>query len=412
MASFIQGVSEGLQTGMAVDNWQRQRAREPIVQKQQDDLADLHKRLADMQMEDYTDQRKRRDALNKINDGLGAIESGQFDSPALVDAVNAAYGPQINQGNDGDIVSKRVSHLIPVPGSNGEKMTLGLEVTKKDGTTYNAPWTQNRSTDPNDPVQTFSTPEAIHDLVVKKDLLDQLEAKAARLGDPYATARLKSKEDRAAKVEDAATLHKNKLEEITATASAHKKYGLTKSGQSADMQMLDYFTSDLGYSPQEAMQYLSEIRDTAKINPVEAARNIYSSELKALTDAGITPDDPKYDQYKQKAWESAQQRTKDILETFPKAPGLGLTRKVEMTKSKAPETPAPTMMNRSDYAGPVGVAPASTPPAVQSAPVQQPQQNAGVPPPEAFAGLAEGHARRFKNGTVWTLQNGKPVQVP
>jgi hypothetical protein len=410
MPSFIEGMNQGLQTGMALDNWKKNRDRAPIIEKQQDDLAAINKQIADLQLENLKDANTRKVALQKINDAAAAVDAGKFNDPALVDYINTLHGAEINQGagENSDIASKRVSHIVPVPGSNGEKFTLGIEVTKKDGTKYVAPWTQNRSSDPNDPVHVFSTQEAIGDMISKKDLIERMDAAAARLGDPNAVERQRS--ERA---------HKYKLEEIDATAKSHKRYGLASSGKSADLQLLDYFTDKLGYDPKEAMQRLSELRDTAKINPVEAARKLYSDEMDALEKGGITPDDPNYENYKKKAWESAQARTRDILDQFSKAPGLGLMRSEEAAKAASAKAaqdklkPSPVDgqgksfldgLNSTDLPSAIS----RTPPAPAASPGAG---SANVPPLSAFEGLQEGHARKFKNGTVWTIQNGQPVQV-
>lgn len=77
------------------------------------------------------------------------------------------------------------------------------------------------------------------------------------------------------------------------------------------------------------------------------------------------------------------------------------------------EVPAPTPAAQ-------GLQPPAAPQAaVQPQPAQQPQQpqqpqqsqQDEMPPPEALAGLKEGVMRRFKNGQVWTIQNGQPVRV-
>lgn len=185
MPSAVQGLLRGLEVGMGIDRYMRQREREPIEQAQRDELFDLSRQLKEAQLEEYMDKNRRTDALRKVNMALHAVQKGDYNNPAVIDAVNDTMKAEINQGVGGDILGKRIRRFIPAPDRGG--LMIELEVTKKDGKREYKPWTMNRSADPGDEVAMVTPEEGAQILMEQRDLLTRLEQMAIQHGDDWYT---------------------------------------------------------------------------------------------------------------------------------------------------------------------------------------------------------------------------------
>lgn len=185
MPSAVQGLVRGLDLGMGIDRSMRQRESEQIEQSQRDELYDLNKRIKEAQIKEYTDKARRTEALRKVNTAIYAASKGDFNNPAVIDAVNDTMKAEINQGVGGDIAGKRIRRFIPAPDRGG--MMIELDVIKKDGSRYTAPWTMNRTADPGDEVAMVTPEEGAQILMEQKDLLTRLEQTAIKYGDDWYT---------------------------------------------------------------------------------------------------------------------------------------------------------------------------------------------------------------------------------
>ena len=102
----------------------------------------------------------------KLGDSIGVAEqvfTGKLSaqSPEALGAMNHVFKTQLSQGvgekgaNGSVITSKQITGIFPADGQRVPKghVVFEVEVTTEDGKSYRAPLTQNRSTDPNDPVR-------------------------------------------------------------------------------------------------------------------------------------------------------------------------------------------------------------------------------------------------------------------
>lgn len=195
MSRFVQGLSQGLELGGRVQRYVREQQAQPIEQMKREELYDLDRRLKEAQLEEYLDKNRRADGLRKVNGALLAANKGDYNNPLVIEAVNDVLKGEINQGVGGDVVAKRVRRFVPVPDRNA--LAIELEVEKKDGSRYSAPWTVNRSSDPKDAVLTVTPGEGTQALLEQKELLTRLEQAAAQYGDDWYVnaARKKAEED-------------------------------------------------------------------------------------------------------------------------------------------------------------------------------------------------------------------------
>ena len=103
---------------------------------------------------DPNQRQKVRSAVDIFNpktpSSLQQPESLDLLNDVLQDQINAGEG--VNPQTGKPITNKRVAGIYAVPNQPG-KVALGLEVTDSDGNTYQAPRTNNLSTDDNDTVK-------------------------------------------------------------------------------------------------------------------------------------------------------------------------------------------------------------------------------------------------------------------
>lgn len=94
----------------------------------------------------------------KFNKDPNSIEISDYNQPDFIAAMNVLLGPNVRQGvgeidpNTGkEIESKRIVSILPSP--DGKGFVFDVKTRLSDGTEYVAPITENRTTDPEDPVK-------------------------------------------------------------------------------------------------------------------------------------------------------------------------------------------------------------------------------------------------------------------
>lgn len=159
-----------------------------------------------------------------INDWQSGMATG--NSGLTLQGLNGIYGPQVNLGvgnpspYGGTITGKSIIGLDPAMSADGtvhtDKVIPRLQVTTDvkgaDGTplTYHAPMTQNRSTDPNDPVTAVPMADAVNNIGALGALVTAAQHPAAQAmlaqgaADPRVAAYLQSYKDSIAPPDPAA----------------------------------------------------------------------------------------------------------------------------------------------------------------------------------------------------------------
>ncbi|WJM82888.1 hypothetical protein [Pectobacterium brasiliense] len=107
-----------------------------------------------------------------------ALMSGQInpDDPKVIAATNSILQPELairpgELADDGKpMKSRELTHIMPDP-RGGDNFYFGVTVTREDGSTYQAPITRNRSTDPNDPPLPVSSEQIMRTLAQRSHLL-------------------------------------------------------------------------------------------------------------------------------------------------------------------------------------------------------------------------------------------------
>ncbi|WP_027713383.1 hypothetical protein [Dickeya chrysanthemi] len=107
-----------------------------------------------------------------------ALMSGQIsaDDPAVISSANEMLRPELNvkpgelADNGKPMKDRKLTHIMPDPSGNGN-FYFGVTVTRDDGSTYQAPITRNRSTDPNDPPLPLSSEQIMRTLAQRSHLL-------------------------------------------------------------------------------------------------------------------------------------------------------------------------------------------------------------------------------------------------
>lgn len=96
--------------------------------------------------------------MTKLKEDPSSLEVSDYNKPNFIGAMNTILAPNINEAvgmkdpNTGKVVeSKRIVSILPAPGGKG--MVFDVETTLDDGTKYVAPITENRTSDPDDPVK-------------------------------------------------------------------------------------------------------------------------------------------------------------------------------------------------------------------------------------------------------------------
>lgn len=96
--------------------------------------------------------------LQKFKTDPKSVEVRDYNGRDFIDSMNVLLGPDIRQGvgeadpNTGKVIdNKRIVSILPAPGGKG--FVFDVETTLSDGAKYTAPITENRTTDPDDPVK-------------------------------------------------------------------------------------------------------------------------------------------------------------------------------------------------------------------------------------------------------------------
>ncbi|MBE0150237.1 hypothetical protein FOT80_12595 [Serratia fonticola] len=120
-----------------------------------------------------------------------ALMSGQVnpDDPKVISAANEVLAPELSVkpgelADDGQpMKARRLTQIMPAD-SNGN-YHFGVEVTRADGSTYSAPITKNRSTDPKDEVLSLSSENIMKTLAQRSALFRTLNPNGIQGGETY-----------------------------------------------------------------------------------------------------------------------------------------------------------------------------------------------------------------------------------
>ncbi|GKV79978.1 hypothetical protein PEC730217_30350 [Pectobacterium carotovorum subsp. carotovorum] len=120
-----------------------------------------------------------------------AMMSGQIspDDPKVIAATNSILQPELairtgELADDGKPMKAReLTHIMPDP-RGGDNFYFGVTVTREDGSTYQAPITRNRSTDPNDPPLPLSSEQIMRTLAQRSHLMGMVHPNLED-ADPY-----------------------------------------------------------------------------------------------------------------------------------------------------------------------------------------------------------------------------------
>jgi len=133
------------------DDRQFQRQRQMQADQRQDEI--YQRNVADYEQK-KADEQALRD-ISQIEYRLGSMIAGK-PLPPDDGSFDAALARMIGRGAQkyaADDRPRRFVGLLPAPGN---RFAAELEITNPDGTTYRAPMTMNGSSDPSDPVKTWS----------------------------------------------------------------------------------------------------------------------------------------------------------------------------------------------------------------------------------------------------------------
>lgn len=99
------------------------------------------------------------DIVNKISEGgVKSVSLEEANNPKFIGALNTLMAPDVKRGiGDTDpktgkkVADKEISNVFPYP--DGKGLVFEVKTTLADGSSYTAPITEGRSTDPSDPVK-------------------------------------------------------------------------------------------------------------------------------------------------------------------------------------------------------------------------------------------------------------------
>lgn len=120
-----------------------------------------------------------------------ALMSGQVnpDDPKVISAANEVLAPELSVkpgelADDGQpMKARRLTQIMPAD-SNGN-YHFGVEVTRSDGSTYSAPITKNRSTDPKDEVLSLSSENIMRTLAQRSALFRTVNPNGIQGGETF-----------------------------------------------------------------------------------------------------------------------------------------------------------------------------------------------------------------------------------
>jgi hypothetical protein len=84
----------------------------------------------------------------------------------------------------------RIVDMHPSP--DGKAIALEVQFTRQDGSTYNAPLTENRSAHPNDPVKFLPVEDMVNHITAERALIAGIDAARAKYGDKEVISRMDS----------------------------------------------------------------------------------------------------------------------------------------------------------------------------------------------------------------------------
>ena len=114
---------------------------------------------------------------------------GRFNVPQIKESLNVLLGDELNKGTADDgkpALKKEIASIYP---NKDGSFFIELNVTRQDGSSYRAPLTTGRTSDPKDTVRPVNIEELADHLRVKDSLATYLEAKLIGLGDKEAEKR-------------------------------------------------------------------------------------------------------------------------------------------------------------------------------------------------------------------------------
>lgn len=96
--------------------------------------------------------------ISKFSQDPKSVTVSDYNKPDFINSLNVLLGPDVRYGvgqtdpNTGKTVDdKKIVSVLPAP--NGKGFVFEVETTLSDGSKYTAPVTENRTTDPDDPVK-------------------------------------------------------------------------------------------------------------------------------------------------------------------------------------------------------------------------------------------------------------------
>jgi len=95
-------------------------------------------------------------ALEQAERVVNPDDPADINDPESIDALNTVFGPEVGKGDGG---KKRIRAAVPSP--DGEGLIFELDVEREDGSHYNAPITERRSADDDDPVRSIPIDDVV-----------------------------------------------------------------------------------------------------------------------------------------------------------------------------------------------------------------------------------------------------------
>lgn len=108
---------------------------------------------------------------------VGQMSSGQFDHAAAVEAANQVFAEELDaRGQKYGAKSVRINRIVPSP--DGKGVMFGAQITRADGTTYEAPLTENGRTadEGDDKVKIFGLEQLVPYLASQAKVLSGVKA--------------------------------------------------------------------------------------------------------------------------------------------------------------------------------------------------------------------------------------------
>jgi hypothetical protein len=109
----------------------------------------------------------------------------------LLNSMTDIFRDRLMAGKLDDGNPPKDAQIIDVhPSPDGKAVALEVQFTRKDGSTYNAPITENRTADPNDPVKFIPVASFVDRMATERALISGLDAARAKYGDKEVISRM------------------------------------------------------------------------------------------------------------------------------------------------------------------------------------------------------------------------------